>query len=492
MYMNYKLRNFIKAEQVKNNYSLYKNDEMHLEFDIPEEYKPKSQNIFKITYFLIPVNSENIKFNLQDEQFIIENLYIKIDDKLYTPFFLHPTSISIFKNWITDKYTYVNESESIFEATPTSSYRSLLIHNIKKDSYFIAKVSMFGNVANGARQIDWISAEGQFFFSTCTNKAVKKIKNFRLLRDIAAIKLTGDYPIHFSKRYQIAYGPNKIQSFGNVIRRLDELFDNNEESFILSIASITSIVDKNDCYLKKIYLTSQKKFSDFFMTDLMIPLFKIMIQLFSKYGISLESHCQNTLLEIDKDWKLTGNFYYRDFDITCFDRGRFPFIFKEEWEEYVTNRPDRTSLFSNLSAREELGSNFFNYLIGNLEKPCLLCAEELGIISKEESWNIHHKIYSYFRNEFIKIIPEYNKKLFESDLWPHWKDIFKNIDISEIPCKLEKVKKIDFINYEKILINNPELKTTNYYKAENGYILGFSKKIFTELYMKKRELYGKY
>ena len=483
-----RLAKFIYAEQVKNNFSLYKNDSgISFELDIPSEYKPISQRWFNLSYFLIPQNEGKLKYNVESKEFFDKNIFFKINDSIYYPFFLHPTSVTIFKTWIGSKYEYVKAENSVFEATPTSSYRSLLVRNKITDEYFIAKVSIFGNVANGARQIDWTSAEGQFFFSNCTEKAAKRISDFSILKDEAAFGLTGDFPIHFSKKYNITYGPDKIQTFGNVIRRVDTIFNDDSETAIYSIAAITSTLDKNDCYFQKIYETSGKTFEDFFIYDFVLVIFEKFFELFNNHGISLESHCQNTLIEVTKDWNFTGRVVYRDFDITCFDRARYPFFYPTEWREYAENRLDRTSLFSNLSAREELGKNFFAQLFGSLVEACLLCATKLNIISKNNTQKIHDKIYSIFIERLHCVIPINKKILLEKNEWPYWKNVYSDIDISEIPTKLIKINSFDKNIYDEFLINSPELKISDFYKTENEeFVLGFSKNIYTKLFAKKR------
>ncbi len=486
--MRVKLQKFVYSEQVKNNYSLYKNDNsISFILDIPDEYKPSSQKVFKIGYFLIPLGKDKIQIDETQKEFFKKHIFLERDGVIYYPFFVHPTSEKIFTDWIADKYEFISSEKSIFEATPTSSYRSLVVKNIYTSEYFIVKVSIFGNVANGARQIDWTSADGQFFFSKCTANIVSKIDDFSILKDIGAFGISGDYPIHFSKKYNITYGPNKIKSFGNVIRRLDNIFDDNEGTAIYSIVSLTSVVDKNDCYFQKIYLASGKKFEDFFVNDFIMPIFEKFFEIFSRFGISLECHCQNTLIEISKDWKFTGRVVYRDFDITSLDRARFPFLFPEEWKEYCRNRLDRTSLYSNLSAREETGKNFYAQFIGSLVQACLLCAVEMKIISSEQSNQINKKIFDIFVEKISSIFPLYDKKLNESSTWPYGQNIYKDIDISEIPVQLLEISSFDEDLYEKFWINSPELEIDSYYKTEQDYILGFSNNIFTSLYM-KREL----
>lgn len=486
-FMNLKLKKFIYSEQVKNNYSLYKNDvSISFELDISEEYKPISQRIFKLAYFLVPVREDKIRIDENYKFFFEKNIFIRSNGKIFYPFFIHPTSESIFKEWIGIKYKYVSAENSIFESTPTSSYRSLVVKNICTDEYFMAKVSIFGNVANGARQIDWSSADGQFFFSKCTNNIISKISNFEIIKDIGAFGITGDYPIHFSKKYNITYGLDKIQSFGNVIRPLNDIFDDRTDTSIYSIASLTSVIDRKDCWFKKICLASGKEFEDFFLNDFIMVIFEKFFEIFSMYGISLECHCQNTLIEVTEDWKFTGKIIYRDFDITSLDRARFPFIFPKEWTEYCQNRLDRTSLYSNLSAREETGKNFFFQLMGSIVKSCLLCAVEVNLINSKQFEVIYNKIYLIFVDKIHEIIPLNKQILKTTTTWPFSKKVYSDIDISEIPVSLIKIKSFEKKLYEKLLINTSEFEITDYYKTEDEkYILGFSKNIYTQLFMRR-------
>lgn len=192
-------------------------------------------------------------------------------------------------------------------------------------------------------------------------------------------------------------------------------------------------------------------------------------------------------MKFQRTGNFTGRVVYRDFDITSLDRARFPFLFPEEWKEYCRNRLDRTSLYSNLSAREESGKNFFAQFIGSLVHACLLCAVEMKIISSEQSNQINKKIFDIFVEKISKIIPLYDRKLNEKTAWPYGQNIYKDIDISEIPVKLSKISSFDEDLYEKLWVNSPELEIDSYYKTAQDYILGFSNNIFTSLYM-KREL----
>ena len=239
-----------------------------------------------------------------------------------------------------------------------------------------------------------------------------------MIKDIAALGLTGEIPISFSKKYEIMFGPKKMNSFGNVIRKVSDIFDGREDSFVCSVASLTSLIGEHGCYLERLYRESGKSFYGFFGGDFISKIFDKIFELFSNYGISIETHCQNTLIEISKDWKFTGKILYRDFDITSFDRARFPFLFPEMWKKYCSERLDRTSLFSNLSAREDIGKNFLVHSIDNLVKPCLPGSDNSASISNGEVKTTLETLHGCpFAHRCPHTKPECREKI------PEWKEI---------------------------------------------------------------------
>ena len=89
------------------------------------------------------------------------------------------------------------------------------------------------------------------------------------------------------------------------------------------------------------------------------PLKKIILDLLFNHGIMLEFHSQNVLLEYDNNYIPTGVFFYRDFDMTSYDRARFPFIHFEEWKERLCNHEDFISVESNIGNRSYDGGACF-------------------------------------------------------------------------------------------------------------------------------------
>lgn len=88
-----KLNNFIKAEQLLNNYSLYEDNKIfsnYFTIKINDDYRPEGQKIFNISYFLIPLSEDKFSYNKGEELFLKENYFIYHGDKVFYPFFVHP------------------------------------------------------------------------------------------------------------------------------------------------------------------------------------------------------------------------------------------------------------------------------------------------------------------------------------------------------------------------------------------------------------------
>lgn len=172
--MNCLLKRFIFAEQVLNNYDLYNGTDRENSFkmNLKSDFLPKNQKIFTLPYFLIPINKDLILYKESEKQFFDNNLFFLKDGKTFYPFFVHPETVEFFVSWLDGKYEFIDVDKSIYKATPTSSYRSLLVTNTKINVKFIVKVSLFDNVANGARHIDWSSASGQYSSSQIVCKCI--------------------------------------------------------------------------------------------------------------------------------------------------------------------------------------------------------------------------------------------------------------------------------------------------------------------------------
>lgn len=490
--MSYLLQDFIFAEQALNNYDLYKGTERENSFkmNLKPVFLPENQKTFALPYFLVPVDNDFILYKKEEKKFFDENLFLSKNEKIYYPFFVHPETADFFKSWINTKYEFIDEDDSIYTATPTSSYRSLLITNLKTNVKFIAKVTLFDNVANGARHIDWSSALGQFSSSQIVCKCVDDIDNLNFFEDIAAFGITADRPLFLSNRFRVLIGDRRIKTLANVIRKIPEEFNSNSYNKVCSIASFSSPILAKESYIYKAWKTSKLSYVKFIDTYIYNPIKNILLRLFNEHGIVLETHCQNMMLELDGSYLPTGKFYYRDFDITSFDRARFPFLHTKEWLEYCNIGESRTTLSSNIAMREYIGMSFLFHFIDNLIYPCIRYALYEKIISELKANRFISKKYQEMKKEILGLCPladETFKK--KNEKWPYFKGTLKNIDLSEVPVKLEKITdKIDLErNYEKIIVGKPAYSGIGYYESECGLIIATNKNNIFEIFNMKTE-----
>lgn len=482
------LDSFLQAEQCLNNYSLY-GDEMkdYFNINLSCKYLPQSQQFFRLPYFIIPFEFEKSAYNKNEASFFERNIFLNHKGHRCYRFFIHPATKDLFVNWINGKYDFVSEAKSEFEATPTSSFRSLLVFNKKNDEKFIAKVSLFSNVANGARHIDWNSAIGQFESSQMTSKTVCVIKNFSIFEDIGAFGLSGNNFVYLSERFDIKIGNRKIETFGNVIRKIpDDLFLESKKT-VCSVASFTSLLRQGGSFIFNAFKNSKLRTDEFLDNKIFYPIFNLLIILFNEYGIVLEPHCQNVMIEIDEKFIPTGKIYYRDFDFTTFDRARFPILQKDLFLSYIKNRPDRTIFLSNLGMRENIGIGFFWHFLNNLIRPCAISLCRQNVLSDSELNLYFIKKQAEIKKELKKLIPLADSTFIkDKNFWSFNKRFFSKIDKSEIPTELISLKDIkDKGSYKKLIIENGIGKRLEYFESENGIIYGFYKNYLCEILLKE-------
>ena len=481
------LDNFLYAEQILNNYSLYGEDmKDYFNIHLPEPYMPSNQKKFPLPYFIVPASEDKIIFKLYEEDFFNENLFLEYKSRKCYRFFVHPTTKKLFLDWINKKYDFVDEDKSEYIALTLSSFRSLSVTNVKTKEMFIIKLSLLNNVANGARHIDWNSAVGQYEASQMTVRSAKNLENLRFFEDIGAFGLTGERALYLSERFDVRIGSRKIQTFGNVIRKLpSDFFIETTDRTVCSLASYTSLLRQEGSYISLSYKNSGLSPLDFLDSKIFSPIFELLVNLMKNQGIVLEPHCQNMIIELGKTLLPTGKLYYRDFDLTTFDRARFPFFHKENFLSYIEKRPDSTILFSNLSMRENIGIGFFVHFLGNLIKPCLVSLQKQNLISENEANHYLDKKFEQVKMNLVKLLPLTDDKFLKSGKsWLFNSNIFSKIHKSEIPCTITRISEnLNFENYQKILLYNSVGKKLEYFKSENGIFCGFFDDCLCELFL---------
>ena len=487
--MNRKLKKLLNDEQVLNNISLYEGTELENIFkvDIPEEYRPESQKWFRLPYFLVPFSSKDKLFRNNESDFMYENLVIDESGEKFYPFFMHPVTENAYRSWIGDKYKFVEQKDSSFSCTPTSSVRTLLVKNEKNEKLFFIKLTLLDNIGGVFRKTDWESACNQFQANEIVHNVLKDEPEVEFFEDIAALGIRNDVGFRVSNKYATDFGDRAFYVFGNVIRKVPESLLCNDGKIVCSFSSFTSLLRENESYLSESLKNSKLNFDEYFCKYIFNPLKNYLLRQLLNHGVIFEPHCQNVLIELNENLIPTGKFLYRDFDSVSFDRLIFSIKHKNLMINYLQDALARTSLSANYGIRETLAISFFCHFMDDLINPCLISAVKSGIISSEDKDVYIRKYYSEIKEDFKNLIPgcEEKLKIIES-AWNNDMSFFVDMNMNEIREKTIEIKDFDKEKYLRVLVNEPYYHNTKIYALENNEVIFNTKedKIF-EVYLEK-------
>ena len=267
---------------------------------LAEEYRPASQNVFKMIVLLIPedqVHFTKISNGISNLSF----LNIQMNEKKYFHFFIHPNEQESYSDLI-NKHL---KSEEEWFATPTSSMRSLMVLNKDKTKGFIAKTSMHRQIGRYTRVIQ-------------DERAIRSV----VVSDIFQSIINETNGILDGTNITWTYFPEPLSLIPNgaegafIAREVpDELRENIVISWFALIAN-----SPQGRWIDRLYKASNytnKK--DFVWNELVYPLLRLHIELSLKNGLTTELHQQNTLLVIDPRTLKIKKLAVRDMDSHLID-----------------------------------------------------------------------------------------------------------------------------------------------------------------------------
>lgn len=266
---------------------------------------------------------------------------------------------------------------------------------------FIAKVSLFTNLTNGSRHIDWHSALGQWEHSRIMEACRGDQVPVEQLPDVAALGLNLQKEVELPEDLMITIGPRKVSQFGTVIRRLPPRVLSGEGRMV-SIASLTSPERFGGPLIVEMAMKSGISYGEFIRERIIRPLLDTLHRWILGEGFLVEPHCQNTLVELDGKGELTGRFYYRDFDRMHLDRDVFPFHRPELWSSYIQGRLDRTTAEEEAEARLGTLQVYFHHFLKNLCWPLLRAGYVYRKLTEEE-----------LEQQYLDMVREVKSRLFQ-------------------------------------------------------------------------------
>lgn len=272
--------------------------------NIDPEYVPEKNPKFPLAYYLMP--EDDAKFLQADslDKRVSDQLMEMIDGKKYFKLFVHPESENHYE-FLKAKYNYISQEETEFTASPTSSYRSLVVWNKdKKKKPFIAKVSLDKNVIGS---IDRLVSENEVERSVANQKVFDKIgkekleaMHLKIFPESAGLVINDG----------IEGAPKKLG--GQLIREIPDDVVGSKTKWV-SFSALMSPNRKPKMLIMDIIKASglsSYEFFDQFMIKSYMDMFE---ELSLKQGINFEPHSQNLCFEVGMDLKPTGNWVLRDF-----------------------------------------------------------------------------------------------------------------------------------------------------------------------------------
>lgn len=273
--------------------------------NIDPKYVPEANPKFPLPYYLIPETDAKFLYSSQFDTKVGDQLYMLVSGTKYFKLFVHPESEEHY-SFLRNAYRYIGPTETEFMASPTSSYRSLVVwnQNNKNKTPFIAKVSLDKNVIGG---IDRLVSENEVERSIANQRAFDQIGKENL--DKMNMKLFPESAgLIFDRKLDGA--PDKLG--GQLIREIPSEVINGNKKW-LSFSALMSPNHHPRPLIMEVIKQSNLSSYEFFEQYMIKGYLEMFENISLKNGINFEPHSQNLVFETTADLKPTGKWVLRDF-----------------------------------------------------------------------------------------------------------------------------------------------------------------------------------
>jgi hypothetical protein len=269
-------------------------------------FYPENQPKFSLPYYLMPeqsilyTESRFIPSSLKNE------LYQYIDGIKYYKLFVHPEALAYYNFLYESGFKLVTQQESEYIATPTSSYRSLLVWkpSVNISPIFIAKLSLDQVVFENKRLIN-------------KTDILRCLATQRLYDDIGQHVLSRDGLTVFPEVAGIIPKPEALKSIphelgGQLIRQIPDEVLAGQKRWLFFQTLISPHFGPKPLLaelLRRAKLSSKDFVQNYLIDNYLAMLEKITFQ----KGLIFMPHLQNLALETDANLNLTGQFIIRDY-----------------------------------------------------------------------------------------------------------------------------------------------------------------------------------
>lgn len=273
--------------------------------NIDPKYVPEANPKFPLPYYLIPETDAKFLYSSQFDTKVGDQLYMLVSGTKYFKLFVHPESEAHY-DFLRNAYRYIGPTETEFMASPTSSYRSLIVwnQNNKSKTPFIAKVSLDKNVIGG---IDRLVSENEVERSIANQRAFDQIGKENL--DKMNMKLFPESAgLIFDRKIDGA--PDKLG--GQLIREIPSEVINGDKKW-LSFSALMSPNHHPKPLIMEVIKQSGLSSYQFFEEYMIKGYLEMFENISLKNGINFEPHSQNLVFETTAGLKPTGKWVLRDF-----------------------------------------------------------------------------------------------------------------------------------------------------------------------------------
>lgn len=299
-----------------------------------DAYHPKVLTPFELKGYWIP-ESEGQVFSEESETFASPLIRTgKIGREIL--FLVHPKSETLFSPLI-QKYGSTEEKVS---ALSLSSFRTLLIALDKKDGsseFAMVKVSLNSIVGAILRTLSLKESAGSIANSMIL---ANKVSNIEFLRETFSF---------------VPFDPRA----GMIIRAIpDYLMNPQSKEYIIPLFSL--IGAKNADFLATVIQNSHETPTNFFITNILLPLAMGQVQLLFKDHTSIEAHGQNLMLKIN-----TSDPDNVQFGLVYRDMGGVNSMFsRKEWHDLPANLRNKEYYYHSTHAQD--AADALEKLVGSL------------------------------------------------------------------------------------------------------------------------------
>lgn len=274
--------------------------------NIDPAYIPENQPKFALPYYLVPVDETPLLKTSSLDPAIEKQLQVEIRGVLYSRLFVHPESEGHYK-FLREYFPYVDAVKSEFLATPTSSYRSLVVWNQNgEDKPFIAKLSLDRDVISG---IDRLVSEAEVRRSLANQEAFDRLGSERLEK--AAVRIYPESAGLVLDPSQYRRAPKKLG--GLLIREIPEDVLRGKKRFVSFAALMSPERPQGEPLMVEIIRNQKQNPVDFLRRYLVHSYMRTFTELSLRQGINFEPHSQNLSWELDPRGQPTGRWVIRDF-----------------------------------------------------------------------------------------------------------------------------------------------------------------------------------